>query len=156
MLAAVVVASVGGAAGASAQPTSRDAGFFLATVVRQLAANDYADAWQTLHPVDQALVPRNAYVACESASPIPGRLVSVRILSSRRELVALTLSGPIVSSVLVRLALLIADPAAPPGVRVRVLAHAILVHRRWRWMLSPARLAADRSCAASVATTSLP
>lgn len=136
-------------AGRSAPPTSRDAARFLTTVIRQLAANDYADAWRTLHPVDQALVPLNAYVECESKSPVPGRPISTRTLSIGHEPVALTTSRPIVPSIVVRFRLLIAGPGPFADVPVQVRAHAILFQGQWRWMLPPARLIADQSCAAS-------
>src|SRR5262249_25692364 len=73
-LLAVAAAAQVGTASDSTKPSSRDAARFLATVVRQLAASDYAAAWLTLHPVDQALVPFEQYVACESAHPVSGRL----------------------------------------------------------------------------------
>jgi hypothetical protein len=46
---------------------------------------------------------------------------------------------------------MLAGPAVPAGVPVHVRAHAILVTGRWRWMLPPARIAADRSCGAQAA-----
>ena len=55
---------------------------FLEGVVRQIARNDYATAWQTLEPAQQRLVPVGGYVRCESASPIPGHLASIRVLRS--------------------------------------------------------------------------
>ena len=132
-----------GTVSGGAQPDSRDAARFLATVVRQLAANDYADAWQTLHPVDQALVPFRLYVDCESADPVQGSLLSIRTTNIGRERVPLTSNGPIVPSVVVRFRLLLAGPAVPAGVPVHVRAHAILVAGRWRWMLPPKRIAVD-------------
>ena len=67
--------------------SSRSAVAFLSGVVRRLAANDYATAWDTLVPAQQRLVPRGAYVRCESQSPIPGRLTALVPLAVRDELV---------------------------------------------------------------------
>src|SRR5690348_4658657 len=52
---------------------------FLKRVVRQIAANDYGRAWETLIPSQQRAVPRATYVRCESASPIPGTLASIEV-----------------------------------------------------------------------------
>lgn len=147
IVAALALSSVvGTSAGAAAfgRADARQAPRFLASVVRLLAANRYAEAWTTLDPVDQALVPRANYVACESAHPVPGRLLSIRTLSVGRERVAITTAGPVVASIAVRFAVVIAGPGAP--VRVPVLAHAIDVAGRWRWMLPAARLPAYRAC----------
>lgn len=140
-LAAVVlaIAASPGAAHAAAPGDRREAARFLATVVRQLAANDYAHTWKSLHPVDQALVPRNAYVACESAVPVPGHLASIRTLSIGREHVQLTTGGSTAASVVVRFSVVIAGFSEPDGVHVTVRAHAIRVGGKWRWTLSPAR-----------------
>src|SRR5207249_53417 len=64
---------------------------FLKGVVRQIAANDYARAWQTLAPAQQRLVSKGEYVRCESASPIPGHLASIRVVRSVSE--RLTVAG---------------------------------------------------------------
>ena len=151
-LAAVVlaIAASPGAAHAAAPGDPREAARFLTNIVRQLAANDYTDAWKSLHPLDQALVPRSAYVACESAVPVPGHLASIRTQGIGRERVSLTTGGRLVASVVVRFSVVIAGFAEPDGVPVTVRAHAILVGGKWRWMLSPARLVSLRGCAARI------
>jgi hypothetical protein len=113
---------------------------FLSHVVRQIAANQYAAAWQTLDPADQARVPLRAYVRCESASPIPGRLVSLRILRTGSERVTVVPGKPQRSSVAVTFALRIAGAPVPRGVRVVLTAHALRHGSSWRWMLPPKRL----------------
>ena len=132
---------------AAADLKPQGAARFLSKVVRQLAANDYTDAWQTLHPIDQALVPLDVYVACESASPVAGHIASIRAQSIGRAEVSLTLAGPVVPSYIVQFAVVIVGYEMPVGTHVTVRAHAILVGEQWRWMLPPARVRTYQSCA---------
>src|SRR6266542_5695758 len=57
-----------------------DPAAFMTTLVEQIAGNDYADAWLTLHPSQKRVATQKAYVDCESQSPIPGKLASVTVL----------------------------------------------------------------------------
>jgi hypothetical protein len=79
------------AAGSSASFGSRaglgDPVAFLKRVVREIAANQYGSAWESLDPVQQALVPMTEYVRCESLSPIPGRLTSIQVIALRDQLI---------------------------------------------------------------------
>jgi hypothetical protein len=119
---------------------------FLAGVVRRLAANDYAAAWDTLVPVQQRLVPRRAYVSCESLSPIPGRLTALVPLGVRDELVRVpgTTGAPTLSTA-VTFRLRISGQGAEPPVVVRLTAHALRVDGRLAWMLPSARLELHRT-----------
>ncbi len=103
---------------------------FLAGVIRLLAANRYAEAWTSLNPRQQAVATRDLYVSCESASPIPGRLVSLRALGVGRDR----------AGIAVTFALRIAGAPVPEGVRVVLTAHAVAAGGRWTWILPPARL----------------
>ena len=58
----------------------RRPGAFMTQLVEEIAGNDYATAWQTLHPAQQRIATQYAYVACESQSPIPGKLSSVKVV----------------------------------------------------------------------------
>jgi hypothetical protein len=108
---------------------------FLAGVVRLLAANRYAEAWTSLNPEQQAVAPLEAYVSCESASPIPGKLVSLEALRVGHDR----------TGVAVTFALRIAGSPVPEGVRVVLTAHAVAVGDRWTWILPAARLQLYRS-----------
>ncbi len=129
-VAAVSLAALGTALawGGSSQPAG-DPARFLSSVIHLLAANRYGEAWQMLDPRDRALAPKRVYVACESQSPIPGHLASLRVLGRSRDRIG----------IVVRFALRIVDPAMPQGVAVHVTAHAVAVHGRWAWILPPAR-----------------
>ena len=70
-----------GVAGVSQRGPSRgDPVVFLKGVVRQIAGNQYARVWESLAPAQKRLVPKGEYVRCESASPIPGRLTSLKVV----------------------------------------------------------------------------
>ncbi len=140
-LAATIAAT--GAAAHPQRPRLQPAGVpasFLGHVVRLLAANRYADAWPSLNPLQRAIAPLQAYVACESQSPIPGHLVSLRVLRVRREPVRVLPEQPLVASTAVTFALRIAGPTLPGGLRIVLTAHAVADGWRWTWIMPLARL----------------
>jgi hypothetical protein len=113
---------------------------FLVHVARLLTGNHYAAAYRSLTEVDRALVLRDTYVRCSLTQPIPGRLLSVRVLHTWPEEVVVVQDGPPVASVAVRLEIRIAVPTISRPVRTLVTRHAIREGNRWAWMLPPARL----------------
>jgi hypothetical protein len=114
-------------------------------VVRQIARNDYATAWQTLEPAQQLLVPEREYVRCESASPIPGHLASIQVLRSFEEPVAVAGSGSgAVETRAVTFRLKISEPGLS-SVIVTHTVHAVHAGRRWAWILPAKRLELHRS-----------
>src|SRR6478735_164965 len=118
---------------------------FLQGVVRQIAHNDYATAWQTLEPAQQRLVPRGEYVKCESASPIPGHLASIQVLRSFQEPVRVAGSGSeAVDAKAVAFRLKISEPGLA-SVIVTHTVHAAHAAQRWAWTLPPKRLQLHRS-----------
>ena len=122
------------------KPTGSPAAF-LTRIVRLLTANRYAEAWPSLNPLQQSVAPLQTYVACESQSPIPGHLVSLRLLHVRHEPVQVLPESAPVASTAVTFALRIADTAAAQqAVRIVLTAHAVAVDSRWTWILPPARL----------------
>jgi hypothetical protein len=122
-----------------AQPTFRGTpDGFLTRVVELLVANRYAQAWQTLNPIDKTAVARKVYVACESAAPVRGRLVSIRVLHVRPQRIRVAPEQQPTTSTEVTFALRMASPDSVTG--VKVVAHAVEAHGRWTWILPPARL----------------
>jgi hypothetical protein len=130
-LSIAVLAGPGVASSAPRKPHSSPVRF-LSHVVRLLVANRYADAWYSLDPADQELAPEPVYVACESLTPIPGRLVALRALRVGHDRIG----------VAVRFRLRIADMGA--ATTVDLTAHAVVAGRRWAWILPPARRALYR------------
>ena len=153
-LSAVVVTAVGTALtdtqrpaqAPRTRPPSVSAAAFLRGVIRHLAANDYARAWTSLDPRQQLLVDQRAYVRCESASAIPGRLDRIEVLDAHPERVVVPGSGgrPTRSTVITFRLTFAPRPSQSPVV-VRVRAHALRSRGRWAWMLPAKRLALHRS-----------
>jgi hypothetical protein len=122
--------------------------FFLEGVITAIAANDYAQAWQSLHPFHQAAAPEEEYVACEALSPIPGTLESLLPVRVRRRPVTVAGLPTTVRGVAVTFRLRFADRALRAHAAVTLTASAVRVDGRWAWMLPLARyeLYRDDAC----------
>jgi len=125
---------------------------FLRATIAQIAANDYAEAWNTLEPTQQGLVPRDRYVRCESASPIPGVLSSLRVLGIRKEQIQVAGTSGRSPARAVTFRIVISEPALHESVKIVDTVHAVEVDGRWAWILPAKRLALDSSatCGAPV------
>jgi hypothetical protein len=159
-LAAVAVgaafATVGVAGLAERSQRLGDPVLFLRGVVSQIAANDYARAWQTLAPGQQRLVPEGEYVRCESASPIPGHLAWIKVVRSFDEPVTVAGTGPgAVDAQAVTFRLKITQPGLA-SVVVTHTVHAVRAGTRWAWILPANRLELHRSGACSTRPTGAP
>ncbi len=119
---------------------------FLRRVVSEIVANDYASAWKTLDPAQQKLVPQAEYIRCESLSPIPGELTSVRLVARTEQSIAVpgTSSGPVPSTA-VTFRLTITSPTLHDSVVVVHTVHAVRAGGRWAWILPAGRLDLHRS-----------
>jgi hypothetical protein len=124
--------AVPGLASAPRQPHGSPARF-LSHIVRLLVENRYANAWKWLDTADQKLAPKPVYVACESLTPIPGHLVSLRTVGVGHDRIG----------VVVHFRLQIGEAGFSPTT-VALNAHAVVAGRRWAWILPPARRALYR------------
>ncbi len=161
LLAAIVVGTTFATiavAGVTERGVSRgDPVTFLKGVVRQIAANQYASAWQTLAPGQQRFVPESEYVRCESASPIPGRLDWIRVVRSYDEPVEVAgLGGPLVIARAVTFRLKISEPALKESVTVTHTVHAVPAGAHWAWILPPDRFQLHRSGTCGSGTAGAP
>ena len=136
--AAVVVRFAGGSDG------PKDPAGFMTGLMQEIAANDYAGAWATLHPAHQRVATREAYVACEAQSPIPGKLSSVSVLDVSDKQVRVAGEPGTVAGKAVRLELSIAG-AGPDPIVVTQTSHAVAVAGHWTWILPPERFAEYRA-----------
>jgi hypothetical protein len=132
-LAAAAVAGAGLASPATSRP-HREPVHFLSSIVRLIAANRYAQAWRWLDPADQALATEPVYVACESQTPIPGRLAALRVLQVGHDQIG----------VAVRFAASFTGTSPSDQARVVFTAHAVHAPGRWAWILPTARRALYR------------
>lgn len=138
-IAAVAGLAIVGGAGAHANPRPPEsgAGRFMVSVVRQKMQGRYDLVWQSLYPAHQRVASREAYVACESLIPSPGRLAGVRTLRVFRERIDVAgQTRPVLSNaVIVRVR--VRSPLLPVTIRIVQTFHAIRVGGRWTWILSP-------------------
>jgi hypothetical protein len=132
-------------------PSRESAVVFLEGVIAAIAANDYAQAWQSLHPLHQAAAPEQEYVACEELSPIPGTLESLTPVRVRHKLVTVAGLPRAVRGVAVTFRLRFEDQALGASTAVTVTAATARVGARWVWMLPRARyeLYRDDGCTVS-------
>jgi hypothetical protein len=115
-----------------------DPAAFMTELFEEIAGNDYATAWQTLHPAQQRVATRADYVACESQSPIPGKLASVTVVDVADEDVQVAGAGT-ASGKAVRVKLAITGLGDP--VVLTHTGHAVAVDDHWTWILPPERFA---------------
>jgi hypothetical protein len=120
-------------------PTRRDAAIFLAEVVRQVAANDYTVAWQSLYPPHQVIAPLDTYLSCELKSPIPGHLARLKLIHTWWASVRVAGLQQRQRGVRAKFMLRISDPALGAAVELRPTFAALWIGWRWAWMLPPAR-----------------
>lgn len=148
LLVTAVASAIATVAVARALQPSRSLGdpvAFLRATVAQIAGNDYAEAWKTLEPVQQGLVPQSRYVRCESASPIPGVLSSLQVLGLRHEEIRVAGTSGTSPAVAVTFRIVISEPALHDSVAIVHTVHAVERSGRWAWILPQARLDLDRS-----------
>jgi hypothetical protein len=126
-------------------PRHDDPVAFLRTVVAQIAANEYAAVWQTLLPAQQELVPQSRYVRCESASPIPGELTSLRVLRVQDEQTDVAGIEGRSAARAVTFRIEITEPTLHESVAVVHTVHAVRAGDRWAWILPARRFQLDRS-----------
>jgi hypothetical protein len=130
----------GGSSTAAAQPGG-DPVVFLRGIVRGIAANDYERVWPTLHPAQQRVATRQAYVRCEHLTPIAGHLDWIRVVRAADERISIPGDKGFVVSKAVTFRLRLSEPALDTFVDVTKTVHAVAVDGRWRWILSPRRFA---------------
>jgi hypothetical protein len=126
-------------------PSAGDPVAFLRGVVAQIAANRYDAAWLTLFPAQQELVSRAQYVRCESASPIPGRLTSLRALRVREEQIAVAGTTGLSTASAVTFRIVITSPTLHESVAVVHEVHAVRGDDGWAWILPARQFQLDRS-----------
>jgi hypothetical protein len=145
-----------GIAGVSQKGVQRgDPVVFLKGVVRQIAGNHYARAWESLAPVQKRLVPKGEYVRCESATPIPGRLTSLKVVRTFDEPVQIAGADATVVSTAVTFRLKITEAALHDSVVLTHTVHAVPSGTRWAWILPPDRLELHRSGTCGVPPASI-
>lgn len=127
------------------ESASGDPIVFLRGVVRQIAVNDYGGVWLKLHPAQQRVATRQAYIRCEQLSPIPGHLDWIRLVRAAHERIAVAGGDGSVDSRVATFRVRLSEPVLREVVVVPMTVHAVPVDGRWRWILSPKRFELYRS-----------
>jgi hypothetical protein len=112
---------------------------FLRGVVSDIVRNDYAHAWLSLYPAQQRVAPVEEYVACESKSPVPGRLESVEVVRSVRARVAVAGASHPLRGFAVTFFIRLVEPSLDLTNEFTTTVHAVPAGARWAWILPRAR-----------------
>ncbi len=102
-------------------------------VLDLIVHNRYTQAWDSLHPSDQAVAPRTEYVSCESRSPVIAAPTSVKVVGVHDESVGIG-NGTFLESTAVDLRL-----GFTGGFHIVKTVHLIANDGKWRWILPPAK-----------------
>lgn len=116
--------------------SDQSAATFMVTLVRQKLADQNVAAWRTLYPAHQLVAPLAAFVACQSAIPSMGSLVSVRALRVQTEPVLIAGEAAPVPSKAVTVRVAVRADSWPEPVVVVQTMHTVAVNGDWRWILS--------------------
>ena len=122
--------------------TAPGARTFAVRIVRLLASNQYAQAWASLHPLHQEVAPLPRYVECESLTPIPGQVTSVRALKTWSAPAHVAGLADPLPGVKVKLRIVISEPSIPARTVIVKTVAVVRVVQRWAWLLPQARYAA--------------
>jgi hypothetical protein len=115
---------------------------FASRIVRLIGENRYAEAWASLHPLHQQVVPLERYVECENLTPVPGQITSLRTLRAWNAAVDVAGLPSPVPGTKVKLRIVLADASIPARVVVVKTVALVKVARHWVWSLPRARYAA--------------
>jgi len=123
------------ATGPRTPPTAAAA---LRAEIEAKAAGRWRLAWSTLYPPHQRVAARETFVRCETETPFPARLVSLRVVRTAPATVAVAGLAHTMPGVAVTVDVQLRTPgAAPFGFRHTF--HLVRAGSRWRWLLSPGR-----------------
>jgi hypothetical protein len=123
---ALVLAGCGGSSSATPKDDPKQVA---KNVLDLIVNNHYTEAWDGLHPVDQAVAPRTEYVGCESRSPVIAKPLSVKVVRVKQESIGLG-DGKFLDSTAVDLRLGFAG-----GFHLVHTVHLVANEGKWRWIL---------------------
>lgn len=142
VLAAAFAAGCGGG-GESAAPAQRPVEF-LEVLFGHLYRGEHAQAWSSLYPAHQEVVPRREYVACERRTPpFTGTLERVELLAAREERWRVAGEERPRESTAVTYRITVSLDGDPE--RVTGSGHLVAVDGAWHWILKPSDFDAYRA-----------
>ena len=128
-LVALAAAALAGCGSSAAKKPREDPTAVATHVLGLIVHNRYTEAWDELHPTDQAVAPREEYVGCESRSPVESAPTSVKVVRVHDESIGLG-DGKFVTSTGVDLRL-----GFRGGFHLVHTVHLVPSHGKWRWVL---------------------
>ena len=132
-LAAAVATGCGSSSsssGATTGTSTQAAAAFVREVTTQFSRGQSGPLWDSLHPVDQAAVSRDRYMACETNEGFT--LSNIKVLDVYKD--TIDIGGKPTSSTAVSV-----QVTADDGVTTATM-HAVLVNGKWRWILPAGEL----------------
>jgi hypothetical protein len=135
LLAVVALAGCGG-------DEPQKPGDFVTTLIRDLGAGQTAKAWELLHPLHRAKIPRERYVECESKDGFGGKVTKVAVLAVKRQ--PATIPGQFGErpSTAVTVGVTLDVPESNVPERFTLTAHVFDVDGKWAWVVGPVDYAA--------------
>lgn len=135
LLAVVALAGCGGA-------KQEKPGDFVTALIQDLGAGETAKAWELLHPLHRAKIPRARYVECESKDGFGGKVTKVDVLAVKKE--PATIPGQFGErpSTAVTVGVTLDVPGSELPERFTLTAHVFDVDGKWAWVVGPVDYAA--------------
>jgi len=130
--AALAAGCTGGGGGGSGTPAKESAAAFVHRITVEFSRGQSGRLWDELHPADQAIVTRAAFVTCEHNDGF--NLKGFKVLDSYHEPVDVDGKTSPSTAVSVR-------TTSEDGETTATM-HAVSVGGTWRWILQPADVAA--------------
>lgn len=123
---------------AQALPAERPSHFVSRTVVT-IGRDDYASAWESLHPAHQEIASRNEYVACEMKTPLGWKLRSMRVVRVADRMVRVPGTSTDVAAKAVTLRLRVFEKLIGAEESFSHTFTAVPVDAHWSWILTPSQ-----------------
>jgi hypothetical protein len=111
----------------------------LVAEVEAKAAGRWRTAWSTLYPLHQRVAARETFVHCETATPFPARLESVRVVRAVPAAVEVAGVPHALRGAAVTVDVELRAPELSAPFSFRQTFHLVRVGGDWRWLLSPSR-----------------
>jgi hypothetical protein len=136
LLAVIALAGCGGSDG------PEKPGAFVTALLQDLGAGETAKAWEQLHPLHQAKIPRDRYVECEGKDGFGGTVTKVNVLAVKKE--PATIPGQFGErpSTAVTVGITLDVPESEEPERLTLTAHIFDIDGKWAWVVGPVDYAA--------------
>jgi hypothetical protein len=105
----------------------QDSGDFIKEYINRAVYGQWGREWSTLHPAEQKIVSRDAYMTCRSDDAIPA-MTDITVVDKYKESISIPSVGSIsATAVTVKLKM--------EGSEQAFTVHAVAVNGNWRWTL---------------------